>query len=148
MSVPLLEYQGGGAAATLEPLSEHLEAYGAQLAQNFAGGVQACYRGTRLCDTGETKKVVKKWVDFYKKYRDILDSDIIHLRRPGSRDIDGILHVNASLKTRSLAVLYNPAIKLLKKRLDCRSIIQALKTSPRFASGLALTKSSHLHPLT
>ncbi|UCF16924.1 MAG: hypothetical protein JSW59_05585, partial [Phycisphaerales bacterium] len=90
MFVPLVQYHGGGAAATLEPLSEHLDAYRAHLAQNFGSGVQACYRGPRLYDTDETKALVKKWVDFYKEHRDILDSDIIHVRRPDGRDIDCI----------------------------------------------------------
>jgi hypothetical protein len=109
MFVPLVEYQGGGAAATLEPLSEHLYFYEAHLAQNFASGVQACYRGTRLYDTEETKAVVRNWVTFYKKYREILDSDIIHLRRPDGREIDGILHVNPGGSPRGLAVFFNPA---------------------------------------
>jgi hypothetical protein len=108
MFVPLVEYQGGGAAATLEPLSEHLDSYEAHLAQNFGSGVQSCYRGTRLYDTVETKAVVKKWVGFYKKYREILDSDIIHLRRPDGREIDGILHVNPGGSPCGLAVFYNP----------------------------------------
>ncbi len=108
MFVPLVEYQGGGAAATLEPLAEHLDAYEAHLAQNFLAGVQACYRGVRLYDTEATKQVVKRWVDLYKKYRSILDSDIIHLRRPDGRDIDGILHVNAAGAPRGLAVFTNP----------------------------------------
>ena len=108
MFVPLTEYHGGGAAATLEPLSEHLDAYGAHLAQNFASGVQACYRGPRLYDTDETKALVKKWVDFYKAHRAILDSDILHVRRPDGRDIDCILHVNPRLKTKGLAVVHNP----------------------------------------
>jgi len=108
MFVPLTEYHGGGATATLEPLSEHLDAYEAHLAQNFGAGVQACYRGPRLYDTDETKAVVKKWVDFYKRYRPILDSDILHVRRPDGRDIDCILHVNPQLKTRALAMIYNP----------------------------------------
>ncbi len=98
MFVPLTEYQGGGAAATLEPLVEHLDAYEAHLAQNFDSGVQACYRGPRLYDTEATKAVVKKWVDFYKEHRAILDSDIIHVRRPDGRDIDCILHVNPQLQ--------------------------------------------------
>ena len=102
MFVPLTEYHGGGAAATLEPLRAHLEAYGAHLAQNFGAGVQACYRSPRLYDTDETQAVVKKWVDFYKKYRPILDSDIIHVRRPDGRDVDCILHVNR-LTLRGLA---------------------------------------------
>jgi hypothetical protein len=108
MFVPLTEYQGGGAAATLEPLSEHLDMYEAHLAQNFTSGVQACYRGPRLYDTEATQAVVKKWVDFYKANRAILDSDIIHIRRPDGRDIDCILHVNPQLKTRGLAVVHNP----------------------------------------
>jgi hypothetical protein len=118
MFVPLVEYQGGGAAATLEPLSEHLDAYEAFLAQNFGSGVQACYRGMRLYDTGEAKTVVKKWVDFYKKYREILDSDIIHLRRPDGAEIDGILHVNPKTKPRGLAVFYNPADRIIEQTLE------------------------------
>ncbi len=108
MFVPLVEYQGGGAAATLEPLSEHLAEYEWHLAQNFGSGVQACYRGPRLYDTDRTKAVVKKWVDFYKKYRRILDSDIIHVRRPDGRSIDCILHVNPRIKPCGLAMVYNP----------------------------------------
>ena len=108
MFVPLVEYQGGGAAATLEPLREHLDAYEAHLAQNFGSGVQACYRGPRLYDSEETKAVVKKWVDFYKKHRAILDSDIIHVRRTDGRDIDCILHANPQLGEKGLAMVYNP----------------------------------------
>jgi hypothetical protein len=117
MFVPLVQYQRGGAAATLEPLSEHLDAYGAHLAQNFGSGVQACYRGPRLYDTDRTKALVKKWVDFYKEYRDILDSDIIHVRRPDGRDIDCILHVNPQLEHKGLAMVYNPLNNPVKKQL-------------------------------
>ena len=108
MFAPLVEYHGGGAAATLEPLHDHLDAYGRHLAQNFASGVQAAYRGPRLFDSDETKIVVKHWTSFYKKYRAILDSDIIHLRRPDGSDLDAILHVNPQLPQKGLAVIYNP----------------------------------------
>jgi len=108
MFVPLTQYHGGGAAATLEPLHEHLTAYEAHLANLFGAGVQACYRGPRLFDTDETRQLVKKWVDFYKSRRAILDSDIIHVRRADCRDIDCILHVNPTLATTGLAMVYNP----------------------------------------
>ena len=108
MFVPLVEYHGGGAAATFEPLCEHLEDYESHLAQNFGSGVIACYRGPRLFDTEQTKTVVKKWVDFYKKYRPILDSDLIHVRRPDGRSIDCVLHANAQINPCGLAMLYNP----------------------------------------
>jgi len=106
--VPLVQYHGGGAAATLEPLAEHLDAYQAHLVQNFGYGVQACYRGTRLYDTAATMALVKKWVGWYKKYRRILNSDVIHFRRPDGRDLDAALHVNPSLKEKGLLMVFNP----------------------------------------
>lgn len=117
MFVPLVEYHGGGEAATLEPLEEHLEAYEAHLAQNFGSGVQACYRGQRLYDSEKTKTVVKRWVDFYKEHRAILDSDVVHLRRPDGRDLDCVLHVNPQLKERGLLMVFNPLDEGVEKTL-------------------------------
>jgi hypothetical protein len=117
MFVPLTQYHGGGAAATIEPLKDHLEHYETRLANLFGAGVQACYRGPRLFDTDETKAVVKKWVDFYKAHRAILDSDLIHLRRADGQDWDGWLHVNPALKERGLAVIYNPLNEPIERRI-------------------------------
>ena len=108
MFVPLTQYHGGGAAATIEPLKNHLTHYGQRLKNLFGAGVQACYRGPRLFDAPETEAVVRKWVDFYRKYRPILDSDIIHVRRPDGRNLDCILHVNPKLQIKGLAMVYNP----------------------------------------
>jgi hypothetical protein len=108
MFVPLTQYHGGGAAATIEPLHDHLDAYESHLANLFGAGVQACYRGPRLYDTEETRRLVTKWVGFYKSRRAILDSDIIHVRRADGRDIDCMLHVNPTLATAGLAMVYNP----------------------------------------
>ncbi len=108
MFVPLVEYQGGGAAATIEPLREHLADYDQHMANAFGFGVQACYRGPRLYDSPETKAVVLRWVGWFKRYRAILESDIIHVRRANGRTLDAILHVNPALETRGLAMVYNP----------------------------------------
>jgi hypothetical protein len=108
MFVPLVQYHGGGAAATIEPLREHLRTYGQILAQDFGSGVQAAYRGYQLYDTHQTRAVVQKWVEFYKAHRAILESDIIHVRRPDGRDVDVILHVNPQLREKGLAMIYNP----------------------------------------
>ena len=117
MFVPLVEYHGGGQAATFEPLCEHLKDYEWHLAQNFGSGVIACYRGPRLFDTEQTKKLVKKWVDFYIQYRAILNSDLIHVRRPDGRSIDCILHVNSQLNPRGLAMVYNPTSQIQQMNL-------------------------------
>jgi hypothetical protein len=106
--VPLVQYQGGGAAATIEPLDEHLATYKAIMMQNYGAGVQACYRGPRLYDTERTKAAVQEVVGWYKRYRNILNSDIIHLRRADGRDWDGFLHVSATGRERGLLMLFNP----------------------------------------
>jgi len=117
MFVPLTQYHGGGAAATIEPLSEHLDHYETRLRNLFGAGVQACYRGPRLYDTDETRQLVIKWVEFYKKYKSILDSDIVHLRRPDGRDWDGIMHVNSKLKQKAFVSVYNPLNKPVRKEI-------------------------------
>jgi hypothetical protein len=117
MLVPLVEYGGGGPAATIEPLSQHLDHYNLTLANNFGAGVQACYRGPRLYDTHATKAVVKKWTDFYRRHRAILDSDLIHGRRPDARDLDFYLHVNPLLEERALIMVFNPLDTAREKEL-------------------------------
>lgn len=106
--VPLTVYQGGGAEAVLEPLSEHLNDYEQLMVQYYGAGVQACYRGPRLYDTESTKQTVIRVIEWYKRYRQILNADIIHLRRPDGRDWDGILHVDPTLAEKGLLMLYNP----------------------------------------
>ena len=117
MFVPLVEYHGGGAAATIEPLKDHLPHYGQRLANLFGAGVQACYRGPQLYDAPETRDLVKKWVDFYKEYKTILNADIIHIRRPDGRDYDAILHVDPSGETKGLLMVYNPLDEPITRRL-------------------------------
>lgn len=117
MFVPLVEYQGGGAAATIEPLSEHLPHYGQRLANLFGAGVQAAYRGPRLYDTPETLDLVKKWIAFYKQHRTILDSDIIHIKRADGRGFDAILHVNPSGDEKGLLMVYNPLETVVQQNL-------------------------------
>jgi hypothetical protein len=109
MFVPMVQYHGGGAAATLEPLHEHLADFEAHLVQNFGAGVQACYRGTRWYDTDDTKALVTKWIAWFKQYREVLQGDIIHVRRADGRQLDAILHVNPFGAPRGLLMVYNPA---------------------------------------
>lgn len=141
MFVPLTEYQGGGAAATIEPLNQHLEHYGQRLANLFGAGVQACYRGPRLYDTDSTKAVVKKWTDFYKKHRQILNSDIIHLRRADGTDWDGILHVNPSGDEKGFLMLYNPLEKPIKFELNVPVYYSGLSNKVQVAEQEGVAKS-------
>lgn len=115
--VPLTKYQGGGPEAVLEPLSEHLKDYEQLMFQYYGAGVQACYRGPRLYDTGTTKERVVNTIAWYKQFRDILNADIIHLRRADGRDWDGILHVSSKLKQKGLLLLFNPTSEKIERTI-------------------------------
>jgi hypothetical protein len=126
-----VEYFGGGEAATLEPLKDHLAEYSALMFQNYGAGIQECYRGPRLYDCEETRDVVKETIDWYRKYRMILNSDIMHLRQPDARDWDGIMHVNPQLKEKALAMFFNPTD---------REMVRTIKL-PLYYTGLSKTAS-------
>ncbi|OOG18871.1 alpha-galactosidase [Sphingobacterium sp. CZ-UAM] len=117
--VPLTAYQGGGKEAVLEPLHEHREDYKQLMMQYYGAGVQACYRGPRLYDTEQTKQTVIEVIQWYKKYRNILNADLIHLRRADGRDWDGFLHVNASEKgIKGLGMLFNPLKTAITRTIE------------------------------
>ena len=117
MFVPLTEYQGGGAVATIEPLDQHLDHYARMVESNLGLGVQACYRGPRLYDTDRVKSMVKSKVDWFKAHREILESDLIHGRRADARDLDWMMHVNPRLKEKGLLVVFNPLNQPVTKTL-------------------------------
>jgi len=118
MFVPLSQYHGGGAAATIEPLHQHLDHYRSMLMSNLGLGVQACYRGPRLYDTAETKQMLKGCVDWFKQHRDILESDLVHGRRADGRDLDWMLHVNPELSTKGMLLVFNPLDTPIKRTLS------------------------------
>ncbi len=118
MFVPLSEYHGGGAAATIEPLDAHLDHYEARFANLLGAGVQACWRGPRLYDTVRTRDAVKKWTTWFKQRRAILESDVVHGRRPDGRDVDWLLHVNPKLATKALLVAHNPLATAAERVLE------------------------------
>ena len=111
------------AAVTLELLKAHLDHYEIMLASNLLQGVQAVYRGLRLYDTHQTKAVVRRLVGLYKKYRYILESDLIHLQRANGRTLDYMLHITSNLPEKGfLSIFIRPRTKSAS-RSGCCSII-------------------------
>ncbi|MCY1722774.1 hypothetical protein OU798_20660 [Prolixibacteraceae bacterium Z1-6] len=115
--IPLAQYHGGGEAATIEPLHDHLDHYEMMLVSNIGMGIQSAVRGPRLYDTPETKLMVKRVVAWYKKYRNILESDIVHLRRADGRDIDYMMHINPKLKEKGFLLVFNPTDNVIRKKI-------------------------------
>ncbi len=139
--VPLTRYQGGGPEAILEPLSAHLEDYQQLMMQYYGAGVQACYRGPRLYDTEETRQTVSNIIIWYKKFRPILNADIIHLRRADGRDWDGIMHVDAQLKEKALVMLYNPLKQSITRNIRLPLYYTGLKENARVREKEGVSKT-------
>ncbi|MFV0504095.1 MAG: S-layer homology domain-containing protein [Lachnospirales bacterium] len=76
--IPFKTYHGGGSDAAFYPFAKNKEDYNWVLAQNMGNGVTSDYRGTTLYDN-ETKDIIKKWVDMFKKYRGIVNADFVHI---------------------------------------------------------------------
>jgi hypothetical protein len=131
MFVPLTEYHGGGAAATIEPLDQHLDHYERMMESNLALGVQACYRGPRLFDTERTRAMVKSKVEWFKAHRDILESDLIHGRRADARGLDWMLHANPGLREKGMFVVFNPLSEPVTKTLKVNLYYTGLTETAR-----------------
>jgi hypothetical protein len=111
MFLPLVDYHGGGDEAAFEPMSAHLPEYEMGLAQYLGAGIAACYRGFRLYDTPAVQAVVTKWVAVYKRYRPIIISDVVHVRRPDGQSIDSFGHANAFLAgEKGFFLAFNPTL--------------------------------------
>lgn len=83
----------------------------------LSSGAQVWVRGHRLYDGPESKAMLKKWMDWYKRYSQVILGDIIHLRRPDGRDLDYTLHVNPGGKEKGMLLVFNPLNKPVKKEL-------------------------------
>ena len=114
------------------------------LVGNLAGGVQACYRGPRLFDTPETQALVKKWVDWYKAHREVLEGDIIHLRRADGRDLDYWLNVNPKGTEKGLLSVFNPLDKPVKKTLRIPMYYTGLTDAVRITDATGMQQNMTL----
>ena len=88
---------------------DHLQSYDFALSQYMGAGCGMTYRGDRLYDQkGDASySMVKKKVQWFKKYRQILISDIVHIKRPTGQGIDAFLHVNPKLPShKALAMVF------------------------------------------
>jgi hypothetical protein len=143
MLIPLSSYNGG-ADSTIEPLDQHRDHYNERFADLIGYGVQACYRGPRLFDSEATKAIVKKWTSFYKSHREVLDGDIIHLRRPNGQDWDGIVHVNPQGKEKAMAFFYNPLNEDITREIRIPLYYAGLSGKAQVSTGGSAVKSVSL----
>lgn len=117
MTLQLVGFYTNDPRVGLEPLCDNLARYEQQLIQFLGSGCKLTIRGNRLYDTPETKAVVSKWINWFKEYRDILTSEIIHVSRPNGRDLDCMMHVNPFIQRKGMVIVFNPTDREIEKEL-------------------------------
>ena len=117
MTLQLVGFYTNDPRVGLEPLCENLDRYEAQLMQYLGSGCHLTIRGNRLYDTPETKQMVARCINWFKEYRDILTSDIIHVSRPNGRDLDCMMHVNPFIQHKGMVVVFNPTDRTITKEM-------------------------------
>ncbi len=118
LTLQLVGFYSNDPKVGLEPLQQNIDRYERGLVQHLGAGCQFSVRGNRLYDTEATKAMVTKWVSWFKKYRDVLTGDIIHVSRPTGRDLDCIMHVNPGGQHKGMAIVFNPTNTAIKRTLS------------------------------
>lgn len=135
MSLQLVGFYTNDPRVGLEPLCENLDRYESQLIQFLGSGCQLTIRGNRLYDTPETKAMLTKWINWFKQYRDILTSEIIHVNRPNGRDLDCMMHVNPFIDHKGMVIVFNPTDKDITKEMELPLYYTGLKGKATITGG-------------
>lgn len=100
--IPFSQYHGGGDSAAFLPFSEKIDDYNWVVAQNVGNGVTSDFRGKDLYDE-TVLPILTRWVNFFDRYRGIVNSDMVHISQARSNDnplrtgkMDTLYHVNAN----------------------------------------------------
>lgn len=86
--IPFIVYQGeydGPGTAIFSPFKDKMDDYNWVLAQNLGNGITTDFRGTEFYDD-ETKGICDKWVNFFKRYRGIVNADLVHMTQAAYED--------------------------------------------------------------
>ena len=75
--------------------------------------------------------MVKTSVDWYKSHREVLEGDLVHLRRADGKDLDYWLNVNPAGEEKGLLVVFNPLDQAVTKTI----------TVPLYYTGVEKTAS-------
>jgi hypothetical protein len=99
-------------------MEKDLERYERSFFTLLSSGAQVWVRGHRLYDGPRSKAMLIKWMTWFRAHRDIIQGDIIHLRRPDGRDLDYTLHVNPTGKDKGLLLVFNPLSEPVTKTIE------------------------------
>jgi len=99
-------------------MEKSLDKYERQFFGLLSSGAAVSITGHCLYDGPKSRAMLKKWMDWYRRYHAIIQGDIIHVRRPDGRDLDYYLHVNPANKEKGMLLVFNPLAEPVEKKID------------------------------
>jgi hypothetical protein len=99
-------------------MEKNLDKYERAFFVMLASGAEVWVRGHRLYDGPKSRAMLDKWMTWYRRHRDIIQGDIIHLRRPDGRGLDYYLHVKADNKEKAMLLVFNPLDREVAETID------------------------------
>ena len=97
-------YHGHSIEASEENIATYDHALGSMFGYGHGGALysKVPYIGDN------TKKIFDKWVNFFKKYRQTLAGETVHIAKPNGFEPDAVLHVSLQSEIPALLVIFNP----------------------------------------
>ena len=90
---------------------DELRFYNTSLAV-FLAAAGRCFQGGALWQNDASKALVSAWMATFNRFRDVLNGDIIHVKKPNGRSWDAMMHVLPSAapgSVRAFALFFNPS---------------------------------------
>ena len=112
-------------------MEQSLDKYERQFFGLLSSGAAVSITCHRLYDGPNSQAMLKKWMTWYRRYRAIIQGDIIHLRRPDGRDLDYYLHVNPSNNEKGMLLVFNPLNEVVRREVVVPLYYTGLTASAR-----------------
>jgi len=98
------EFHGHG----LWPPEEHLHEFEHMIAGHVGYGLSGFFHGWDLTNGPRSDSVLRKWLTFYRRYRETLCGDAVFVEQPSGLRPDAMLHVRPGADVPALLVAFNP----------------------------------------
>ncbi|MBI5834139.1 MAG: LamG domain-containing protein [Armatimonadetes bacterium] len=125
-------------------LEANVDRYERALIVLLSSGAQVWVRGHRLYDGPRSQAMLTRWMAWYKRHREVLGGDIIHLRRPDGRGLDYYLHVNPAGREKGLLLVFNPTDEAITQSLSVPLYYTGLSDTAKISAQDGPAKSYRL----
>ena len=81
----------------------------------FLGAAGRCFLGGDLYQNAASEAILRQWMGTLNRFRDVLNGDIVHVKKPNGRSWDAMLHVlptAAPGAVRGFVIFWNPSMAL------------------------------------